>query len=94
VYGPYDAQALLDELGAEIGVTMVPFKELVYVPGEDRYEEADRVPAGLEAVDISGTQVRSEYLPRGRGLASFCSETGFRERISRHFRTQTRAGRY
>jgi sulfate adenylyltransferase len=67
-YGPYDAQALLDELGAEIGVTMVPFKELVYVPGEDRYEEADRVPAGLEAVSISGTQVRSEYLARGRAL--------------------------
>src|SRR5436190_14470815 len=61
-YGPYDAQELVAEHAAEIGMTMIPFRELVYVAGEDRYEEASRVPAGAETRSISGTQVRDEYL--------------------------------
>lgn len=67
-YGPYDAQNLLAELSPEIGVKMVPFKELVYLPGEDRYEQIDRVPAAVEKVSISGTQVRVEYLANGNKL--------------------------
>ncbi len=67
-YEPYDAQNLLAELGPEIGVKMVPFNELVYLPGEDRYEEVDRVPAGVEKVSISGTEVRAGYLANGNKL--------------------------
>ena len=67
-YGPYDAQHLLESLAPEIGVQMVPFRELVYLPGEDRYEEADHVPRGTPIAAISGTQVRTDYLARGRPL--------------------------
>lgn len=67
-YGPYDAQDLVRSHETEIGVTMVPFQELVYIPAEDRYEEADRVAAGTKVASISGTQVRQEYLERGRQL--------------------------
>jgi len=67
-YGPYDAQNLLAELGPEIGMKMVPFSELLYLPKEDSYEEADRIPQGVEWLSISGTQVRSDYLAAGRRL--------------------------
>jgi sulfate adenylyltransferase len=67
-YGPYDAQELVEEHQAEIGVTMVPFRELVYIAAEDRYEEASRVPAGAETRSISGTQVRDDFLGAGRPL--------------------------
>jgi len=67
-YGPYDAQELVAEHQAEIGVTMVPFRELVYIAAEDRYEEASRVPAGAETRSISGTQVRDDFLGAGRSL--------------------------
>jgi sulfate adenylyltransferase len=67
-YGPYDAQELVAQHAAEIGVTMIPFRELVYVAGEDRYEEASRVTANVETRSISGTQVRDEYLGAGRLL--------------------------
>jgi len=67
-YGPYDAQELVARHQAEIGVTMVPFRELVYIAGEDRYEEASRVPAGAETRSISGTQVRDDFLGAGRPL--------------------------
>lgn len=67
-YGPYDAQNLLAEFSDELGVKMVPFSELLYLPGEDRYEEADRIPAGQEWLSISGTQVRTDYLATGHRL--------------------------
>jgi sulfate adenylyltransferase len=67
-YGPYDAQELLSRYEGEIGVKMVPFKELVYLPSEDRYEENDRVPPGMQIASISGTQVRNDYLGNGKKL--------------------------
>jgi sulfate adenylyltransferase len=67
-YGPYDAQELVASHEAEIGVTMIPFRELVYVAGEGRYEEASRVPSGAETRSISGTQVRDDFLGTGHPL--------------------------
>jgi sulfate adenylyltransferase len=67
-YGPYDAQALLERHHQELGVAMVPFQELLYLPDEDRYEEVGRIPEGARTAAISGTQVRDEYLNRGRSL--------------------------
>ncbi|MCU1347372.1 MAG: cysC, partial [Acidobacteria bacterium] len=67
-YGPYDAQELVAKHAAELGVQMVPFHELVYLDGEDRYEESSKVPAGAQTRSISGTQVRDQYLGAGRPL--------------------------
>ena len=67
-YGPYDAQNLVRENEAELGVKMVPFKMLVYLPDEDRYEESGSVPTGQRTESISGTQVREGYLEAGRKL--------------------------
>jgi sulfate adenylyltransferase len=67
-YGPYDAQELLERHQAELGVKMVPFHELVYLPDEDRYEEVAHVPQGARTASISGTQVREDYLNRGKTL--------------------------
>ena len=67
-YGPYDAQELFDRHQQELGVAMLPFQEFVYLPDEDRYEEANRIPNGTRTAAISGTQVRDEYLNRGRSL--------------------------
>ena len=67
-YGPYDAQELLADVGAEIGVKMVSSSELVYLEGEDRYEEVDALPNGAKTLSLSGTQVREEYLAKGKPL--------------------------
>lgn len=67
-YGPYDAQELLARHAVEVGVQMVPFEELVYLKHEGRYVEAGAVPDGVEVAAISGTQVREEYLAKGRLL--------------------------
>lgn len=67
-YGPYDAQELMVEHESEIGVKMVPFEMLVYLPDEDRYVELKDVPEGAKTLNISGTQVRDDYLAKGELL--------------------------
>ena len=67
-YQPYEAQRLLAEHQGELGVTPLPFSEMLYLPDEDRYEEAARVPDGKRTVAVSGTEVKTEYLDRGRPL--------------------------
>lgn len=67
-YGPYEAQELAERHSAELGVRIIPFSELVYLPDEDRYEETSKVAEGARTASISGTQVRDEYLKNGRQL--------------------------
>ncbi len=57
-YGPYDAQVLFKEHEAEIGVTMVDFKHMVYVQEKAQYYPANEVPEGTTVLDISGTELR------------------------------------
>ena len=70
-YGPYDAQVLAHRFESETGVKVLPFKELVYLLDEDRYEEVDRVPPGARVMSISGTEVRDAYLAQGRALPAW-----------------------
>jgi len=67
-YGPYEAQEMLTQYASELGMQAVPFQELVYLVDEDRYEEASHVPQGAKIATISGTQVRDEYLAKGKPL--------------------------
>ncbi len=69
-YGPYDAQNLLEEYSSEIGVKMIPFNELVYLPDEDRYEERDKIPEGTKKLKISGSEIRN-LLEEGKELPDF-----------------------
>lgn len=72
-YGHYDAQKLLQRLGPEIGVKMIPSKEVVYHSDRDRFEEGDRVLAGAQIATLSGTRVRAEYLGNGTELPEWFS---------------------
>jgi len=57
-YGPYDAQTLFKEHEAEMGITMVDFKHMVYVQEKAQYYPANEVPDGGTVLDISGTELR------------------------------------
>ena len=66
-YGPYDAQELLRQHEAELGVAMVPFKMMVYVEDLDSYVPVDEVPEGKRTLNISGTELR-QRLADGRDV--------------------------
>jgi sulfate adenylyltransferase len=57
-YGAYDAQELVQTYEKEIGISIIPFKEMVYVEKKKSYLPADKVQQGEETFSISGTQFR------------------------------------
>ena len=67
-YGPYDAQELTEKYSEELGVKVVPFQMLVYLPDKDTYIEVDKVGKNDKTASISGTQVREDYLQKGKSL--------------------------
>jgi sulfate adenylyltransferase len=91
-YGPYDAQELVERFRGELGVRVVPFRELLYLPDEDRYEEASKVPAGALTASISGTQVREEYLNRGRTLPDWFTRPEVAEILAEAYPPRHRQG--
>ena len=72
-YPPYAAQEAMAEHADEIGMQMVDFKQMVYLPDENRYAPVDEVPKGTKTADISGTQVRDDYLAKGLPLPEWFS---------------------
>jgi sulfate adenylyltransferase len=69
-YGPYDAQELLQKHQEEVGVSMVPFKNMVYVEDLDSYVAEDKIPKGARSLNISGTELRRR-LAEGRDLPAW-----------------------
>ena len=69
-YGPYDAQDMLQQYEAELGVTMVPFKMMVYVEELDSYVPIDEVPEGKQSLNLSGTDLR-QRLAQGKNIPAW-----------------------
>ena len=69
-YGPYEAQELLRRHQSEIGVTMVPFRMMVYVEASDSYAPVDEVPEGARTLNLSGTELRAR-LAAGRDVPAW-----------------------
>src|SRR5215468_9649875 len=69
-YGPYDAFALVDRFRPETGVGVVPFRELLYLPDEARYEEVSKIRPDARTASMSAAQIREE-LNLGRSLPAW-----------------------
>lgn len=91
-YGPYDAQELVARYEDEIGVKAVPFRALVYLPEEERYEEVSRIHNGTKTAAISGTQVREEYLHKGKTLPEWFTRPQVAEILSETYPPRHRQG--
>jgi sulfate adenylyltransferase len=91
-YGPYDAQELVARYQDEVGVTMLPFRQFVYLPDEERYEEVSRVTPGTRIADISGTQVRDDYLNNGRLLPAWYTRPEVAEILSESYPPRHKQG--
>jgi sulfate adenylyltransferase len=91
-FGPYDAQKQVKQYEDEIGVKVVPFTELQYLPDEDRYEEIARIPEGTRTATISGTQVREEFLGKGRLLPAWFTRPETAEILAEAYPPRHRQG--
>ncbi len=91
-YPPYAAQESLQENSQELGVRMIPFRELVYLPDEERYEEITKVPPNSSTASISGTQVREEFLARGKTLPGWFTRAEVAEILAESYPPKYRQG--
>lgn len=72
-FGPYEAQALVTTHASELEMEIMTFNEMVYVPSQDTYKEVSELENGEEPLSISGTQVREDYLAKGKALPAWFS---------------------
>ena len=91
-YGPYDAQDLVKAHSEELWVKPVPFRALVYLPDERRYEEVSKAKNGVKTAAISGTQVREEYLHKGNPLPTWFTRPEVAEILSEPYPPRHRQG--
>ncbi|BFU94135.1 MAG: putative bifunctional SAT/APS kinase [Includes: Sulfate adenylyltransferase; Adenylyl-sulfate kinase] [Nitrospira sp.] len=91
-YALYEAQELVERFSDEIGVNMLPFRELVYVPEEWRYEEISKVPRNKRAATISESQVREDYLNNGKALPTWFMRPEVAEILSETYPPKHRWG--
>ncbi len=90
-YGPYEAQQMLETHQDEIGITMVPFRLMVYLGEEDAYVPADEVPEGAEAKSLSGTELRAR-LNEGREIPEWFSFPEVIRELRRTYPPRSRQG--
>lgn len=48
----------MEKFKDELQIEMVPFQQMIYVPATDEYQPVDEIPAGVETMNISGTELR------------------------------------
>ena len=90
-YGPYDAQELVERFSEEIGVKALPFQELVYQPDAQKYVAANEAN-GKPTLNLSGTQVRDDYLNAGRPLPSWFTRPEVAEILGESYPPRHRQG--
>jgi len=68
------AQELTEEYSGDIGVTIIPFEELVYLPFEDEYRSSDQIPEGEQYISFSSSDIR-ERIRTGRRIPEWATIT-------------------
>ncbi|KAF4984432.1 hypothetical protein FZEAL_395 [Fusarium zealandicum] len=71
-YGPYDAQHLVQEHQEELGIKMVEFQEMIYLPDTDEYLPVNEIAEGTRTTNISGTELRNR-LRTGKDIPAWFS---------------------
>lgn len=71
-YGPYDAQYAVEKYREELGIEVVPFQQMIYLPDSDEYKPDDEVKPGTRTLNISGTELRAR-LKSGRDIPEWFS---------------------
>ena len=91
-YGNYDGRELVERFSAEVGVSTVPFRELVFLSEQDAFIETSKVPSDSRAARISGTQAREEYLLNGKELPAWFTRPEVAEILAETYPPRHRQG--
>jgi sulfate adenylyltransferase len=90
-YEAYEAQGLVRAHEQELGITMIPFRRLVYVEERGGYLPEDEAPPGLTTHSISGTEQR-EALREDRVLPEWFTFPDVQRELRRAYLPRHRQG--
>lgn len=90
-YQPYAAQELLERYEAELGISIVPFRRMVYLSGANKYVEEQAAPDNVPLLQISGTEMR-ERLAQGVQLPEWFTVPPVAEVMRQRFRPRNDQG--
>lgn len=91
-YGPLAAQELAQKFSGDIGVRILPFQEFAYLPDENRHEELDKIAVGNRTFSLSGTEIREDYLNRGKELPAWFTRPEVASVLSESYPPRHRQG--
>jgi sulfate adenylyltransferase len=90
-YGSSDARKLTEAYSSEIGVNIVSFEEMVYLPFEDEFRTADQVPEGTQFISLSGSDIRRR-IRAGRRIPDWATFPEVIEEIQKAYPPPRRQG--
>jgi sulfate adenylyltransferase len=83
---------LVERFSKEIGVGVVSFDEMIYLPDENRYEEKSKTTANAKTFALSGTQIREDYLYQGKALPEWFTRPETARILAENFPPRPRQG--
>jgi sulfate adenylyltransferase len=90
-YRLYEAQELAQRNEGELGVRIVPFRQMVYLEDAGAYVEEDEVPPGARVLSISGTELRRR-LTEGDELPEWVTPAAVAAELRRGFPPRSEQG--
>jgi sulfate adenylyltransferase len=91
-YEPNAARDLVEKFSGEIGVRLISFDEMLYLPDENRYEEKSKIPQSAKTIALSGTQIREDFLYRGKPLPEWFTRRETAEILAQSYPPRSRQG--
>ena len=66
------ARLLATQFSDEIGVEIIPFEEIVYLPFEDEYRSIDKISEGTQTISMTGSDIRKR-IREGRRIPEWAT---------------------
>jgi sulfate adenylyltransferase len=90
-YESDEASKLVETFSQEIGLRIIPFNEMVYLPFEDEYRCADQVPEGTQFISLSGSDIRKR-IRTGRRIPEWATFPEVIEELQKAYPPPRRQG--
>ena len=91
-YEPNAAREMAEKFSDELGVGIISFDEMVYLPEENRYEEIGKISKNQTIFSLSGTQIREDFLYKGKTLPEWFSRPEIAEILSESYPPRSKQG--
>ena len=71
-YLPDEATKMAKIYEEEIGINIIPFEEMVYVPDEEEYRPKSEIPEGVKYFSITGSEIRRR-IKKGKSIPEWAT---------------------